>query len=177
MRVGAIMSVFLSFLLTFRTAACSGAAIQLEILALRHQLEVLQRTRPPLFRLAKTDRWVWVYSRASGPTGERRSFSSSLRPSLCGHGGASGCGGLASTAQDDQLLPEQEILHDYRSHATRATQLRGHDGQVEQGDRHQRRHPREPLPRGLNDLRRCFAALDTIRSTSVVGMSNSRFAR
>jgi len=38
---------------------------------------------------------------------------------------------LASTAQDDQLLFEQEILRDHRSHATRATELRGHDGQVE----------------------------------------------
>jgi hypothetical protein len=35
---------------------------------------------------------------------------------------------LASTAQDDQLLLEQEILRDHRSHATGATQLRGHDG-------------------------------------------------
>src|SRR6266851_6296868 len=41
---------------------------------------------------------------------------------------------LASTAQDDQLLLEQEILRDHRSHATRATQLRGHDGQVQQGE-------------------------------------------
>jgi hypothetical protein len=32
-------------------------------------------------------------------------------------------------------------------------------------------------PRGLKDLSRCLAAVDTIRSTSVVGMSNCRFAR
>ena len=38
---------------------------------------------------------------------------------------------LASTAQDDQLLLEQEILRDHRSHAARATELRSHDGQVE----------------------------------------------
>ena len=35
---------------------------------------------------------------------------------------------LASTAQDDQLLLEQEILRDHRSRATGATQLRGRDG-------------------------------------------------
>jgi hypothetical protein len=29
-------------------------------MALRHQLDVLQRTRPPRVRLAKTDRWLWV---------------------------------------------------------------------------------------------------------------------
>src|SRR5262249_34170799 len=41
---------------------------------------------------------------------------------------------LASTAQDDQLLLENEILRDHRSHATGATQPRGHDGQVKQGE-------------------------------------------
>jgi hypothetical protein len=33
----------------------SRAALQLEVLALRHQLHVLQRSRPPRLRLAKTD--------------------------------------------------------------------------------------------------------------------------
>ena len=41
---------------------------------------------------------------------------------------------LASTAQDDQLLLEQEILRDHRSHATGTTELRGHDGQVKHGE-------------------------------------------
>ena len=41
---------------------------------------------------------------------------------------------LASTAQDDQLLLEQEILRHHRSHTTGATELRGHDGQVKQGE-------------------------------------------
>ena len=41
---------------------------------------------------------------------------------------------LASTAQNDQLLLEQEILRHHRSHATAANQLRGHDGQVQQGE-------------------------------------------
>ena len=41
---------------------------------------------------------------------------------------------LARTAQDDQLLLEQKILRDHRSHATGATQCRGHDGQVKQGE-------------------------------------------
>ena len=54
------MSVLLSLLLTLRTWARSRAALQLEVLALRHQLQVLQRTRPRRLRLAKTDRWLWV---------------------------------------------------------------------------------------------------------------------
>jgi putative transposase len=54
------MSVFLSLLLTLRTWARSRAALQLEVLALRHQVQVLQRTRRRRVRLAKTDRWLWV---------------------------------------------------------------------------------------------------------------------
>ena len=40
---------------------------------------------------------------------------------------------MAGTAQDDQLLLEQEILGDDRAYATGSTQLRGQDGQVKQG--------------------------------------------
>ena len=54
------MSVLLSFLLTLRTWARSRAALQLEVLALRHQLQVLHRSRHRRVRLAKTDRWLWV---------------------------------------------------------------------------------------------------------------------
>ena len=53
------MSVLLSFFLTLQTSARSRAALQLEVLALRHQLRVLQRTRPRRLRLAKADRWLW----------------------------------------------------------------------------------------------------------------------
>jgi putative transposase len=55
-----MMSVFLSLLLTLRGSAHSRAALQLEVLALRHQLQVLQRTRPRRLRLAMADRWLWV---------------------------------------------------------------------------------------------------------------------
>jgi len=55
-----MISVLRALLLTLRTLAYSRLAIQLEVLALRHQLEVLQRTRPRRVRLAKIDRWLWV---------------------------------------------------------------------------------------------------------------------
>src|SRR5207248_9230681 len=55
-----MMSVFLSVLQTLRTSARSRAALQLEVLALRHQLQVLQRSRPRRLRLAKADRWLWT---------------------------------------------------------------------------------------------------------------------
>lgn len=58
-RFRSMMSVLLSLLLTVRTWAHSRAALQLEVLALRHQRQVLQRTRPRRLQLAKADRWLW----------------------------------------------------------------------------------------------------------------------
>jgi hypothetical protein len=55
-----MMSVFLAVLQTLQTSAHSRAALQLEILALRHQLQVLQRTRRRPVRVAATDRCLWV---------------------------------------------------------------------------------------------------------------------
>jgi putative transposase len=55
-----MMSVLFSLVVTMRTSLRSRAALQLEILALRHQLQVLQRTRPRRLRLATTDRCFWV---------------------------------------------------------------------------------------------------------------------
>jgi hypothetical protein len=49
-------SVLHSLLMTVRTLIRSRAALQLEILALRHQLAVLQRSRSSRLRLAKPDR-------------------------------------------------------------------------------------------------------------------------
>ena len=55
------MSVFLSLLLTLRSCLRSRAVLQLELLALRHQLQVLQRSRPQRLRLAQADRLLWVW--------------------------------------------------------------------------------------------------------------------
>jgi putative transposase len=54
-------SVLISFLSTVGGAARSRAALHLEILALRHQLQVLQRSRPRRLRLATMDRWLWAW--------------------------------------------------------------------------------------------------------------------
>ena len=56
-----MISVLVSLLLTLRGLAQSRAALHLEVLALRHQLQVLQRTRPRRVRLATADRWLWVW--------------------------------------------------------------------------------------------------------------------
>jgi hypothetical protein len=59
----ATMPVFRSLLLTLRTWARSRAALHLEVLALWHQLQVLQRAQRRRLRLAKTDRLLWSLSR------------------------------------------------------------------------------------------------------------------
>ena len=53
-------SVLRSLLSTLRTTTHSRVALQLELLALRHQLDVLERTRSHRMRLTRTDRWLWV---------------------------------------------------------------------------------------------------------------------
>ena len=56
-----MISVLVSLLQTLRGLAQSRAALHVEVLALRHQLQVLQRTRPRRLRLATADRWLWVW--------------------------------------------------------------------------------------------------------------------
>jgi hypothetical protein len=63
----AMMSVLISVLAALRGLIWSRAALHLEVLALRHQLQVLQRSRPRRLRLARADRWLWAWpSRAWG---------------------------------------------------------------------------------------------------------------
>jgi len=67
-RFSAIMSVFLALLVTLRSCARSRAVLQLKVLALRHQLQVLNRSRPRQLRLAQADRlpWVWLSHLSNG---------------------------------------------------------------------------------------------------------------
>jgi len=56
-----MISVLVSLLLTVRSYLRSRAALQLEVIALRHQLEVLNRSRPRRLRLVRADRWLWAW--------------------------------------------------------------------------------------------------------------------
>ena len=58
-------SVLVSVLTMLRGVVRSRVALHLEILALRHQLHVLQRTRSRRLRLAKADRWLWAWLSAA----------------------------------------------------------------------------------------------------------------
>jgi putative transposase len=56
-----MLSVLISLLLTVQGLARSRAALHLEVLALSHQLQVIQRSRPRRLRLVKADRLLWAW--------------------------------------------------------------------------------------------------------------------
>ena len=63
-----MVSVLVSLVLALRSAARSRTALHLEILALRHQVAVLNRSRSPRLRLTVADRalWAWLSQAWSG---------------------------------------------------------------------------------------------------------------
>ena len=54
-------SVLMSVLATLQGVVRSRVALHLEVLALRHQLQLLQRSRPRRLHLARADRWLWAW--------------------------------------------------------------------------------------------------------------------
>src|SRR3989475_2631522 len=58
-----MFTLFFSFLGTLRSCFQTRAALQLEILALRHQINVLRRSQRGLGRLARVDRLLWTWLR------------------------------------------------------------------------------------------------------------------
>ena len=67
--------------------------------------------------------------------------------------------------QDEQLLLEQKMLRDHRAHATGATQPRGHDGQVKQGEQ-EGLHPRDRVGRTSGATQRCLI-LESARALGI----------
>ena len=55
------MAMIRFVLLTVRDVGRSRARLHLELLAVRHQLHVLERTRSRRVRLYALDRWLWVW--------------------------------------------------------------------------------------------------------------------
>ena len=58
-------SVLISVLAMLGGVMRSRAALHLEVLALRHQLQVLQRSKPRRLRLGRADRWLWAWLSAT----------------------------------------------------------------------------------------------------------------
>ncbi len=56
-----MQSIVVSLLLALRASLRDRTALQLEILALRHQLHVVNRSRPQRLRLTQADRMLWVW--------------------------------------------------------------------------------------------------------------------
>src|ERR1700721_4794369 len=53
-------SVVVAFFSLVASSFRTRAALQAEILALRHQLTVLQKNAPPRLRLQRSDRFLWI---------------------------------------------------------------------------------------------------------------------
>src|SRR5262249_17992490 len=62
-----MISVLVSLVLSVRSGLRSRAALQLELIALRHQLQVLNRSRPRRLQLATADRCFWALLSRSWP--------------------------------------------------------------------------------------------------------------
>jgi putative transposase len=56
-----VISVLVSLVLTARSCLRSRVALHLEVLALRHELQVLNRSRPRRWQLVTADRWLWAW--------------------------------------------------------------------------------------------------------------------
>ena len=56
-----MLSVLIAIFRTARLSLRSRAVLQLEILALRHQVHVLQRSRRRRVRLTHADRLLWIW--------------------------------------------------------------------------------------------------------------------
>ena len=68
-------SVLIALLHTLRGSVAFRAALQVEILALRHHTHVLQRSRPRRIRLTGADRVLWVWLSCIWPGWRTARFS------------------------------------------------------------------------------------------------------
>src|SRR5262245_56156681 len=62
-----MISALVSMILSVRSCLQSRAELQLELLALRHQLHILNRSRPRQLRLVTADRWLWTWLSRAWP--------------------------------------------------------------------------------------------------------------
>src|SRR5262245_7189981 len=62
-----MISVLVSLVVSFGSWLRSRAALQLELIALRHQLQVLNRSRPRRVPLATADRCLWAWLSRAWP--------------------------------------------------------------------------------------------------------------
>ena len=66
-RFASMISVLVSIMLSIRSWFQSRAELQLELLALRHQLHILNRSRTHRLRLVTADRWFWTWLSRAWP--------------------------------------------------------------------------------------------------------------
>jgi putative transposase len=101
-------SVLMSLLARLCGAARSRAALHLEILALRHQLQALQRSRPLPLSLTTADRWLGAWLSAAWSGWQTAVLIVKPETVIAWHRQASGCsgpGGGADETADLRWLP------------------------------------------------------------------------
>src|SRR5215472_8582107 len=96
-----MLTSLLALLITLRSILRSRLDLQFEILALRHQIGVLQRSAEKRPRLTATDRLLWSRYPASGAIGARRWCSSSRKRFWPGIAKAFACFGLGRYGTDN----------------------------------------------------------------------------
>jgi putative transposase len=110
-----VTPVVVSLLHSLRFMIGSRVSLHLEIIALRHQLAVVNRSRRPRLRLTPVDRMLWAWLSRSWRGWRAAITSSSRKPSLRGTGEAFACAG---PGRADIALAGQ------RSHPTSARLIR-----------------------------------------------------
>jgi putative transposase len=99
-------SILISFLAMPRSVVRSRMALHLEVLALRHQLQVLQRSGPRRLRLAKADRWLWAWLSRSWEGWRTALVIVKLETVIAWHRQGFACsGGGRADATGDRLSP------------------------------------------------------------------------
>ena len=122
------MSVFSSLLTTLRDCGRARTILQLEILALRHQLRVLERSHGHRLRLTRVDRLLGSGSLDSGLSGVRRSSSSNLKRSSAGIDAGSASFGRGSAVTGRGGRPSRAAGQGARQGAHRAAVARTERG-------------------------------------------------
>jgi len=103
-----MISVLVSLVASFGSWLRSRAALQLELIALRHQLQVLNRSRPRRLQLATADRCLWAWLSRSWPAWRTAFVIVKPETVIAWHRQVSACSGrgkVADASDDRRCRP------------------------------------------------------------------------
>ena len=105
-----VSSVLVSLLHSRRFMVRSRVSLHVEIIALRYQLAVVNRSRRPRLRFTSADRILWVWLSQAWRAGARRFTSSGRTASSRGTGAGSVCSGRGRVAAASAAQPCHTIF-------------------------------------------------------------------